>query len=243
MTLNSSPVALQPARSGDTVERTADILKARILDGGLAPGQRLISRDLMEELGVSRGSLREAFQRLAADRLIDLIPNRGAIVRRLTADEVIHLFQIREALEGQAARLAAERLDENQRPAFTALVEEGHRHRGGADLPAFIEYNRRFHQAIVTISGNRELAELIDRYQLTVFMYMLRHSVGPARLIRDSVDQHDAIAQAILGGDGSGAYAAMKVHLWHTAEGILEKLGQPGAGVKGHFSGAATSNH
>lgn len=226
MTLDSPPLAIQPVRSGDTVERTAEILKARILDGSLAPGQRLISRDLMEELCVSRGSLREAFQRLAADRLVDLIPNRGAIVRRLTADEVIHLFQIREALEGQAARLAAEHIDGGgQRAAFTALMEEGRQYRGRADLPAFIEYNRRFHQGIVAMSGNTELAELIDRYQLAVFMHMLRRSVGPSRLIRESVDQHDAIARAILDGDGHAAYEAMKVHLWHTAEGILERLG------------------
>src|SRR3546814_11928746 len=71
-------------RSGDTVERVAAILKEQILDGSLAPGQRLISRDLIEELGISRGPLREAFRRLAADRLIELFPNRGAVVRRLS---------------------------------------------------------------------------------------------------------------------------------------------------------------
>src|SRR3546814_7375523 len=102
-------------RSGDTVERVAAILKEQILDGSLAPGQRLISRDLIEELGISRGPLREAFRRLAADRLIELIPNRGAVVRRLSRAEIINLFQIREALEGQAARLAAERIDQGGR--------------------------------------------------------------------------------------------------------------------------------
>lgn len=214
-----------PIRIGDTVERTADILKARILEGELVPGQRLISRDIIEELGVSRGSLREAFHRLAADRLVELIPNRGAVVRRLSPDEVLHVFQIREALEGHAARLAAQAIGTGEnRASFTALVEEGHRYRGQADLPAFVTYNRRFHQAIVRMSGNTELAELIDRYQLAVFISMLRRSVGTARLIRSSIDQHDAIAQAILAGDGEAAYAAMKDHLWHSAQGIIERL-------------------
>lgn len=216
-------------RSGDTVERTAELLKARILDGDLAPGQRLISRDLMDELSVSRGSLREAFHRLAADRLVELIPNRGAIVRRLTAAEVAHLFQIREALEGYAARAAAESIDTNgARASFTALVEEGRHYRGHPDMPAFVTYNRRFHQAIVSMSGNTELAELIDRYQLAVFMHLLRRSVGAVRLTQESVDQHDVIARAILSGDGEAAYQAMRAHLWHTAEGIIERLSASG---------------
>lgn len=219
---------IQRSRSGDTVERTAEILKARILDGGLAPGQRLISRDLMNELGVSRGSLREAFHLLAADRLVELVPNRGAIVRRLTASDVTHLFQIREALEGHAARLAADSIDTGgARPSFAALAEEGRQYRGHPDMPAFVSYNRRFHQAIVAMSGNAELAELIDRYQLAVFMHLLRRSVGSVRLTQESVDQHDAIARAILSGDGSAAYNAMRAHLWHTAEGIIERLSAP----------------
>lgn len=211
-------------RSGDTVERVAAILKEQILDGSLAPGQRLISRDLIEELGISRGPLREAFRRLATDRLIELIPNRGAVVRRLSRTEIINLFQIREALEGQAARLAAERIDQDgNRAYFSAIVKQGRHHKRKQLMQSFIAHNREFHQAIVKMSDNEELAELIDRYQLAVFMTLLRQAVGTEQIIRDSIDQHEAIAAAILAGDPDQAYAAMRHHLWHSANGMLER--------------------
>ncbi len=211
-------------RSGDTVERVAAILKEQILEGSLAPGQRLISRDLIEELGISRGPLREAFRRLAADRLIELIPNRGAVVRRLSRTEIIHLFQIREALEGQAARLAAERIDlGDNRTCFSAIVEQGQHHKRKLVMQSFIVHNREFHQAIVKMSDNAELAELIDRYQLAVFMTLLRQAVGTEQIIKDSIAQHEAIAAAILAGDPDQAYAAMRHHLWHSANGMLER--------------------
>ncbi|MGB3290718.1 MAG: GntR family transcriptional regulator [Burkholderiaceae bacterium] len=212
------------ARSGDTVERVAAILKEQILEGSLVPGQRLISRDLIEELGISRGPLREAFRRLAADRLIELIPNRGAVVRRLSRTEIIHLFQIREALEGQAARLAAERIDmEGHRAYFNAIVKRGRPQKNQSAMQPFIEYNREFHQAIVKMSGNPELAELIDRYQLAVFMTLLRQAVAPEQIISNSIDQHEEIAAAILAGDPDQAYEAMRRHLWHSASGMLER--------------------
>lgn len=220
----STPAADPTSRSGDTVELIANYLKSQILEGTLVPGQRLISRDLMEHLGISRGSLREAFRRLAGERLIELIPNRGALVRRLSAPEVVSLFQIREALEGQAARLAAEHIDENDnRRYFNAIVKEGELLRQRLDMQAFIVHNRAFHQAIVKISGNEELALLIDRYQLAVFMAQLKRAVGAEAIILTSINQHLAIAQAILAGDADGAYAAMQKHLWHSANGMLQR--------------------
>jgi DNA-binding GntR family transcriptional regulator len=226
--LSSTPSAQKqergPAgfRTGDTVDKVADALKEQILDGRLAPGQRLISKDLAEWLGVSRGSLREAFRRLAADRLVELVPNRGAIVRRLDRAEIIRLFQIREALEGQAARLAALHIDDgDHRKKFEQIVAEGKQLQGQRDMRAFVDHNHRFHQAVVAISDNPELAQLIDRYQLAVFMSLLRQVVGTDKLIDDSLKQHADIARAILARDPDAAYEAMKRHLWHSADGLL----------------------
>lgn len=224
-TTGNKVISPAPAvRAGDTVERVADVLKAQILDGRLAPGQRLISKDIAQELGISRGPLREAFRRLAADRLVDLIPNRGAVVRRLAPEEIVHLFQIREALEGQAARLAAQHINEgNNRALFEKIAEEARQLAGKYEMQPFIEHNRRFHQAVVSISQNPELAELIDRYQLAVFMPLLRSAVGTDKLIQDSMQQHAEIARAILAGNPDHAYQAMKQHLWHSANGMLAR--------------------
>ncbi|WP_158219254.1 MULTISPECIES: GntR family transcriptional regulator [unclassified Achromobacter] len=214
----------EPAgRTGETVERVAAELKNRILDGRLAPGQRLISRDVVEQIGISRNSLREAFRRLEADGLVDVIPNRGAVVRNLSAAEVMHVFQIREALEGYAARMAARNIgEEGNRARFVAVLEKGRVHRKRPDFQEFIADNRAFHQEIVRMCANPPLEGLIDKYQLPVFMIQLRQTIGSAQIIRNSLAEHEDIAASILAGDPEQAYQAMKRHLWHSAENILQ---------------------
>src|SRR5665647_119528 len=91
---------------GATVDYVVHHLREGILHGRYAPGQRLIEADLTHELGISRGPLREALRRLSADNLLEIVPNRGAIVRRLSMREMIELFSIRIALESHAAREA-----------------------------------------------------------------------------------------------------------------------------------------
>ena len=86
-------------------------LEARIDSARLVSGQRLVEADLTREFGISRALLREAFRQLAAEGAIELVPNRGAEVRRLTRQEALELFEIRTELEGMAARRAAERMD------------------------------------------------------------------------------------------------------------------------------------
>lgn len=209
-------------RSGETVGKIVQLLKEQILDGRLAPGQRLISTDLVEQFGVSRGPLREAFRQLDAERLVDVEPNRGAIVRRLGATEVKELYEIRIALEGFAARLAAEKINEgNNRAELEAVLEKGRRHKLNPVFAAFISDNRDFHQAIVRICGNPELGMLIDKYQQPVFMIQLRQIIGTDQVIAHALDEHEAIAQGILSGSPEAAYLAMRTHLLHSSELIL----------------------
>lgn len=210
-------------RSGETVERIAAELKSRILEGRLVPGQRLISRDLVEQLGISRGSLREAFRRLEADGLVDVVPNRGAVVRTLSAAQVAHVYQIREALEGYAARLAAQNIDRgDNRARFTAVLEQGRLHNDRPDFQRFVVDNRAFHQEIVRMGENPQLGELIDKYQLPVFMIQLRQLIGSAQMMKNSLAEHEEIAAGILAGDAEAAYQGMKRHLWHSAALMLQ---------------------
>lgn len=216
-------VAEPAGRTGETVERVAAELKNRILDGRLAPGQRLISRDVVEQLGISRNSLREAFRRLEADGLVDVVPNRGAVVRNLSSAEVRHVFQIREALEGYAVRMAARNIGQgNNRARFLAVVEKGRVHWKRPDFQEFIVDNRAFHQEIVRMCENPPLEGLIDKYQLPVFMIQLRQTISSAQIIRNALTEHEDIADSILAGQPEQACEAMKRHLWHSAEQILQ---------------------
>ena len=212
-------------RTGKTISRVVSILKEQILDGRLAPGQRLIANDLLEELAVSRGSLREAFRQLDAERLINLNPNKGAIVRKLNVTEVNKLFEIRIALEGFAARLAAEKIDlKENRKLFNAVLTKGRRHQHNPIFSEFIIDNRDFHQAIVTLCENDELGKLIDKYQLPVFMLQLRQVMSKEQIIKNALTEHEEIAAAILASSPEAAYGAMKKHLMHSLQLILGSL-------------------
>lgn len=198
---------------GTTVGRIFHHLKEGILGGRYAPGQRLIEADLTQEFKVSRGPLREAFRRLSAEGLVESVPNRGAIVRRLSHKETQELFQIRGALESMAARLAAERIrnaEIRQRfeDAIALIWSDESRNHG----TIYLEENRIFHQAVADTSGNAQLAALCRQLQLPLIMFQLGSNMKP-EMLRLSNQEHRAIASAILDGDGERAAILMQHHL------------------------------
>lgn len=208
-------------RRGETVDYVVSRIRQGILEGRFAPGQRLIARDLTEEIGISRGPIREAFRRLAADGLVELVPNRGAIVRRLSHRQVRDLFRIRESLEGLAARLAAEHIDEGTNRQVFASVWEQVRPPGHVQpWNVFIDNNRLYHQTIVAIGGNRQLMDLIDNLQLPIVMMQVGRAMQPEHAERSHKD-HVRIAEAILAADPEAAESAMRQHLRGSADWVL----------------------
>jgi DNA-binding GntR family transcriptional regulator len=214
--------ALSDQRRGETVDYVVRRLREGILQGRFAPGQRLIARDVMEHLQISRGPVREAFRRLAAERLIDVVPNRGAVVRKLSRRQVSNLFQIRERLEGLAARLAAQNIDRGDNRALFAEVWETVRP-GNEPLVwnKFIERNRLYHSTIVRIGGNEQLSELIDTLQLPMMMLQVGLAMRPEH-IEISHAAHGEIAEAILEGNPDAAEQAMQHHMHGSREWVLD---------------------
>ena len=209
-------------RRGQTVDDIIERVRNAILAGRIVPGQRLVANDLVEQLGVSRGSIREAFQRLSAEGLVDITPNRGAMVRRLSREQVRDLFQIRINLEGLGARLAAERIDEaDHRKQFLAVWDEVKPDGSARAWPLFMRQNRLFHRTIVSLGGNKQLTQLIDNLQLPIVMFQVGQSMQPENSARSHHD-HVQIAETILAGDAKAAQAAMETHLKGSADWILQ---------------------
>ena len=209
-------------RRGETVDYVVRRLREGILQGRFAPGQRLIARDVTEHIGISRGPVREAFRRLAAEGLIDVVPNRGAIVRRMSRRQVSNLFQIRERLEGLGARLAALHIDESDnRVRFTDVWKKVGPQGEALAWNAFIERNRLYHMTIVRIGGNAQLSELIETLQLPMMMLQVGLAMRPEH-IEMSHAAHVAIAEAILDGDADAAEEAMQEHMRSSREWVLE---------------------
>lgn len=209
-------------RRGQTVEQTVERLRLAILAGRIVPGQRLIANDLTDELGISRGTVREAFQRLAADGLVEIVPNRGAMVRRLSRHQVRDLFEIRVTLEGLGARLAAAHIEgPGHRVRFETVWAEVRSKGAAQPWTQFIQQNRLFHRTIVGISGNEQLADLIDTLQLPIVMFQVGQVMGPENMEKSHRD-HVAVAEAILAGDPNAAEQAMRAHVQGSADWILE---------------------
>lgn len=203
---------------GSTVERVLEFLRDGILNSQFAPGQRLVESDLSRELGVSRGSLREAFRRLSAEGLIQLVPNRGAVVRRLSLRETMELFQIRRELEGLAARLAAINIgDPEVQEAFSAAIVPIWNEEPRLSSVAYLDENKQFHDAVMAASGNTQLIVVSQQLQLPLIMSQLSN-VLTAEILRESVCEHRLIADAVLAGKSAEAEAAMRKHLDRAVE-------------------------
>lgn len=210
---------------------TVDAVVAAIVDGirtgRFAPGQRLVESDLTEEFGVSRGSLREAFGRLAADGVLVIEPYRGALVRKMSREQVSDLFQVREALEGHAARLAAEQIEKgDNRKRLEQVLDAVQQHRDLTDVPDYMDVNAQFHEVIVEISGNELLARMVGQLQVQAFRLLHRLLADTAGKDR-SIHEHQTVASAILAGDADAAERAMREHVRSSRRHVLRDEAWP----------------
>jgi DNA-binding GntR family transcriptional regulator len=201
---------------GNSVEQLAQRIREGILRGRYAQGQRLIERDLIEESGFGRSTVREAFGRLASEGLVELVPNRGATVRRLSRKELREHFQIRELLEGLAARLAAEAAAD---PVQRGRALQLHAHML-ADPQAGLDFRERelsLHRLLLDMSANAQLARLLSRLHVPLSTAQVSHSLTGEQLQRARRAQLE-IVRAVAQGQPDEAEAAMRQHLREVGE-------------------------
>lgn len=201
------------AKNAGKGQGIVDHIASAIRDGRYVPGQRLVEAELTGELGVSRGPVREALRQLAADGLVEIVPHRGALVRRLSRTEALELFQIRTELEALAARLAATRMGEPcVRERFerdTAAIWRDDARYSTAD---YLSENRNFHAAIYAAAGNGQLGKLNRQLQLSLILSQISTALT-SQAIAASLAEHRAIAAAILKGEAAAAEAASRRHM------------------------------
>jgi DNA-binding GntR family transcriptional regulator len=205
-------------RRGESVDQVVRSIREGILAGRFAQGQRLIARDLTDSLGFSRSTLREAFGHLASEGLVDLIPNRGATVRRLSRREIAELFQIRELLEGLSARLAAAQIAATRakKPVQSVITQIDPK----TELRQFHAQNLLVHGTLLHIGGNQQLTQLMARLNVPFIMSQVRQSMQAEQIAR-SQREHIQILRAVAAGDPDAAEAAMRAHLRNTGDWVM----------------------
>ncbi len=193
-------------------QRVYDHLRAEILAGGLEPGAELAEVALSEQLGVSRGPIREAIGRLASEGLVTVRPRRGAVVRALSKEEFLELYQVREALEMMAVKLAVPRLGPAEVEALEQLIETMASRAERKEVTEFFEANARFHALLFEVSGNSKLQELYRQLLGQLGRYRIR-SLSLRGNLQRSVAEHAAIVRAAKRGDADRAAHLMSEHI------------------------------
>jgi DNA-binding GntR family transcriptional regulator len=208
----TGPLRAAPLENRTLREQVADHLREEILSGRLAPSYELGEVALARSLGISRGPLREALGQLAAEGLVTIVPRRGAVVRRLTRQEFIDAYQVREALESLAIKLAVPRLSKAEKAELHAMCEQMEHAASAGDTDGFFEINRHFHARLVEASGNRKLAEVHG--QLVAQMgRLMKQSVELRGGTEQSAAEHRRILAAVDAGDPELAARLLEEHI------------------------------
>ncbi len=204
------------------VDQTVNRIRQSIRIGDFVPGQRLVAAEISEELSASVSAVREALTRLAGEGLIDIQPHRGAVVRPQTREDIIEIFELREVIEGLAARLAAQAVATGTRTT-TELKYAANQCREHAEKVEYIEYalaNHAFHDAIYALAGKTRVTRLAE--QLSVQIDRLNNRrLARISVLQQSSIEHEAILTAIISGNEAAAEAAMRQHVRTSMQRIL----------------------
>lgn len=196
--------------SSDLIVR--DIMRG-LYDGRFVAGQRLVEPDLMTIYAVSRGTVREALQRLAAEGIVSQTAFRGAHIRHLSKPEAREILQLLEVNVGLAARLAAENIDRlGQRPEFIAAYEDLLRFADRPDSYDMIGARNAFYRAMINAGGNVELGRLIRSFRIHLIRTYLRQPSF------ERFAHYEQMVSAILDGNAEAAEAAGRAHIRSSLE-------------------------
>jgi DNA-binding GntR family transcriptional regulator len=203
----------------DLVERVYSALIDAISEGSLAPGARLTQEEIADQLAVSRQPVLQALRLLKSDGLVHDAPGRGVVVAPLDAARIAQVYQVRGALDGLAARLAAAR----RAVLDPALIEAGRRAARGKDIRAMIDADIAFHNAIYDASGNPLIGD--GARALWVQLRRMMGAVLQSAPQRETLwDEHAAIAAAIAAGDAGRAADLIDQHALRASENLRTRL-------------------
>jgi DNA-binding GntR family transcriptional regulator len=210
----------EPARSSALVDQIASEIRRRIMSGQIAIGAQLRQAELASELGVSRTPVREALRQLQAGGLIEVVPNRGAVVRVPAPWEVREAYQVRAQLEGYACELAVKHISDREiellRESNATLREATFNRQEVApgEEPPTTLANDVFHTVIHQAAGNQRLAatinEINETFPRNVSWLVLRDD---QRHREENVREHERILDAIVAGDAKSARQEMVKHV------------------------------
>lgn len=207
-------------------DQTFHQLLDAIIKGEIPPGTRLRENDLAAELGIGRGPLREALQRLESRKLVTKVPHVGAQVVSFNLTELTEIYQLRENLEGLACELAAQEITDSELLELEALLERHQAFVNRSSGEAYIHQNPDldFHYKIIQCSGNNWLVHLLcDELYYRVRMYRYQSAHQKSRPVR-AIREHIQIFDALKSRDGELASLLMRRHIAAASQNLVSLI-------------------
>ncbi|EPC01486.1 hypothetical protein L861_05450 [Litchfieldella anticariensis FP35 = DSM 16096] len=211
----------------------ADRVRDLIERGELMPGERISEKELCESFGVSRTPLREALKVLASEGLVELLPNRGARVMRLTLKMVKDTYDLMSALEGLSGELACQHISDKEIDKICGLHERMLDHYRKRELQEYFQVNQQIHESILAASNNEVLQEMYNN--LSQRVKRVRYSKQMTDTFwRQAVEDHENMIAALKKRDGPLLGQILRDHLCNKLEvaslsGVIEEEASPSA--------------
>lgn len=192
-------------------ERAYRTIREKIIRLEYAPGELLVESGLAEELGTGRTPVREALKMLACENLVVIIPQRGIYVADISLTDLQEIAELRLAVEGLAAQLAAQRITPQQLERLRSLTHQLV-HTAPDDVEKLMEIDRQFHLTVAEAAGNKHLADVIvNLYDKSLRLWRL--ALTRVGALASSIERHEELLDALEYGNAAKAAEIMQEHV------------------------------
>ena len=199
-------------------------LKSMILDQTLQSGSKIYQKKLAEDLGVSRTPLVNALKKLEQEHLITAIPQKGFYVREFSKEAMVYIFELREVLEGLAARRASLCITDDQIQQLQNLFTGLKKAEACGSVEKYAKEDRRFHHFLIKISGDDLLSSILETYRVITFSHMAKFRGGLARPPQETLPEHLTIVEAIIKKDPEMAEQLVRLHFKRSRARLIQAL-------------------
>jgi len=214
---------------GSAQHRASVFVRQQILSGAYPAGMRLKTEELAQALGLSRMPVRDALQQLHSEGLVEIRPNRGAVVTSLTPEDVVELFEIRAVLEGLAARQACERLDDEAFEDLRLYLQR--MSNSSQDVQRWLELHENFHDVFLRYANKQRLAQQVRTSRRALMPYIRMYiSVYQEFEVQDA--EHEILIKISRRRNADLLESVMRDHVLSTAQGVFNFLQKQGNSAK-----------
>jgi DNA-binding GntR family transcriptional regulator len=194
-------------------QKAYQLLKSMIIERKLLPGEKISQEQLAVEMGISRTPLVNALKLLEQDKLVRSLPRRGFFVRHFSKSEMISIFELREVLEGLAARGAAQNITDREIAQLKGFFDQFSDSQGSIDIRAYAREDRNFHMFLLAVSAKEFLNSILETYNIISYSYQSISSEGLVQSPGETIHDHRAIIDAVSRRDAEAAENLMRRHL------------------------------